>query len=183
MAFWPALSCTFVDFDDSATVYESPEVIDGLSWNGVRWAFTNTVVGNWVPLSTLSHMLDCQIYGLEPWGHHLTNILLHGAATVLLFLALRNMTGSVWRSAIVAALFAVHPLRVESVAWISARKDVLSGLFFMLTIYTYSHYVRQPSARRYLTVALFFVLGLMSKAILVTLPFALLLLDYWPLSR
>ncbi len=129
-------------------------------------------------------MLDCQLYGLNAGGHHLTNVLLHAASAILLFLILRQMTGSLWRSAFVAAIFAIHPLRVESVAWISERKDVLSGFFFMLTLGAYLRYVQPAgSAGRYLAVMLLFALGLMSKPMLVTLPFVLLLLDYWPLKR
>ncbi len=182
-AFWPALSCGFINLDDPANVYESPQVIRGLSWEGVRYAFTQPVVDHWAPLTTFSHMLDCQIFGLQPWGHHLSNVLLHGLSTVLLFLVLRRMTGAIWRSAFVAALWAVHPLRVESVVWVTERKDVLSGIFLMLTLGAYVHYVRHPSSWRYVALALLFSLGLMSKSMLVTLPFALLLLDYWPLGR
>jgi tetratricopeptide (TPR) repeat protein len=138
---------------------------------------------NWHPLTTISHMLDCQLYGLKAGGHHLTNVLLHIAAAVLLFLALLEMTSAFWRSAFVAAVFAIHPLRVESVAWIAERKDVLSGVFFMLTLLVYVHYTRAPSFRRYLALALVFTMGLMSKPMLVTLPFVLLVLDYWPLDR
>ena len=128
-------------------------------------------------------MLDCQLYGLRAGGHHFTNVLLHTISVVLLFLALRQMTGALWRSAFVATLFAIHPLHVESVAWVAERKDVLSGVFFMLTLLAYVHHVRAPSIRRYLTVALLFTAGLMSKPMLVTLPFVLLLLDYWPFQR
>ena len=129
-------------------------------------------------------MLDCQLYGLHAGGHHLTNVLLHAATAILLFLVLRRMTGDLWPSAFVAAVFAIHPLRVESVAWVAERKDVLSGLFFMLTLGAYVGYVRRPfSLARYLTVVLLFALGLMAKPMLVTLPFVLLLLDYWPLGR
>ena len=128
-------------------------------------------------------MLDCQLHGLNAGWHHLTNVLLHCLAVVLLFVALERMTGALWRSAFVSAVFAVHPLHVESVAWIAERKDVLSAVFFMLTLLAYFHYTRSPSIGRYLTVAIVFALGLMSKPMLVTLPFVLLLLDYWPLGR
>ena len=138
---------------------------------------------NWHPVTTISHMLDCQLHGLKAGGHHFTNVLLHSIAAILLFLALQCMTGALWRSAFVAAVFAIHPLRVESVAWIAERKDVLSGVFFMLTLLVYVHYVRAPSIGRYLFVAVVFAFGLMSKPMLVTLPFLLLLLDYWPLNR
>ena len=174
----------FVNFDDDAYVYENPVVKGGLTRNGIVWAFNHRHAGNWHPLTTLSHELDCQWYGLKAGEHHLTNVALHAAAAILLFLALRQMTGALWRSAFVAALFAVHPLRAESVAWVAERKDVLSGLFFMLTLAAYVRYVRQPGSWvRYLTVVLLFALGLMSKPMLVTLPFVLLLLDYWPLRR
>jgi len=183
LAFGRTLGCGFVNYDDPLTVSEVAEVTRGLSAEGVAWAFTHTVIGHWDPLTTLSHMVDCQIYGLKPWGHHLTNVLLHAAGTILLFLALREMTGALWRSAFVAALFAIHPLRVESVAWITERKDVLSGVFFMLALGAYARYAHGPSARRYFPVALAFALGLLCKSMLVTLPFVLLLLDYWPLGR
>src|SRR5207248_4126049 len=141
------------------------------------------------PLTTISHMLDCQLYGLKPGAHHFTNVLLHSIVAILLLLVLQRMTGgpsgsgSIWRSAFVAAVFAIHPLRVESVAWIAERKDVLSGVFFMLTLAAYVRYVREPSNIRYLVVAVLFSLGLMTKPMLVTLPFVLLVLDYWPLGR
>jgi Tfp pilus assembly protein PilF len=138
---------------------------------------------NWHPVTTISHMLDCQLYGLKAGWHHSTNVLLHSIATLLLFLALQQMTRAPWRSAFVAAVFAIHPLRVESVAWIAERKDVLSGVFFMLTLLAYVHYARAPSLRRYLLLATACAFGLMSKPMLVTLPFVLLLLDYWPLGR
>ena len=138
---------------------------------------------NWHPLTTISHMLDCQLYGLKAGWHHSTNVLLHSIAVLLLFLALQQMTRASWRSAFVAAVFAIHPLRVESVAWIAERKDVLSGVFFMLTLLAYAHYVRAPSLGRYLLLATACAFGLMSKPMLVTLPFVLLLLDYWPLGR
>ncbi len=174
----------FVNYDDSVYVYESAQVARGLTLNGIAQAFTHGSYDNWDPLTTMSHMLDCQFYGLNAGGHHLTNILLHTATAILLFLVLRQMTGALWRSAFVAAVFAIHPLRVESVAWVTERKDVLSGLFFMLTIGAYVRYARRPwSPARYGLVVLLFALGLMSKPMLVTLPFVLLLLDYWPLKR
>src|SRR5436305_1684399 len=173
----------FVTYDDPQYVYANPDVSAGLSLPRMSWAFTHTIAGNWHPLTTISHMLDCQLYGLDPSGHHFTNVLFHTIAVVLLFLVLQQMTGSTWRSAFVAALFAIHPLHVESVAWASERKDVLRAVFFMLTLGCYARYVRAPSVRSYLLVLLFFVLGLMSKPMLVTVPFLLLLLDYWPLGR
>ena len=181
--FSPTLHHQFVNYDDDLYVYDNPVVARGLTWQGVAWAFGIHVV-NWHPLTWLSHMLDCQLYGLHPWGHHLTNILLHTATVVCLFLVLREMTGALWRGAFVAAVFAVHPLRVESVAWVAERKDVLSGLFLVLTIWAYARYARHPgSPWRYSLVLLLFALGLMSKPMLVTLPLLLLLLDYWPLGR
>ena len=165
-------------------VYENRHVQRGLTGEGTAWAITAYHACNWHPLTWLSHMLDCQLYGLKPGGHHLTNVLLHAAAAVLLFLALRRMTGALWPSAWVAAVFAIHPLRVESVAWVAERKDVLSGLFFMLTLWFYARYAERPASwGRYLLVVASFALGLTAKPMLVTLPFVLLLLDYWPLGR
>jgi tetratricopeptide (TPR) repeat protein len=188
LAFSGAIHNGFVDFDDDEYVYENAIIRNGLTLGNVVWAFTHAHAGNWHPLTTISHMLDCQLYGLQPLGHHLTNLLLHASTTVLLFVALRQLigpgrTGSFWPCAFVAALFAVHPLRVESVVWISERKDVLSGVFFMLTLLAYAHYARGERRSYYVTVLLFFALGLMCKPILVTLPFVFLLLDYWPLGR
>jgi protein O-mannosyl-transferase len=174
----------FVNYDDNQYVYENPQVDHGLTAQGIFWAFTTIDANNWHPLTWLSHMMDCQLYGLHAGGHHLTNVLLHAATAILLFLVLRRMTGDLWPSAFVAAVFAIHPLRVESVAWVAERKDVLSGLFFMLTLWAYVEYVRHPfSIKRYLSVIVLFALGLMAKPMLVTLPFVLLLLDYWPLGR
>jgi tetratricopeptide (TPR) repeat protein len=173
----------FINYDDNKYVYENPVVEKGLTWQGALWALSYSQIGHWHPLTWLTHMADCQVYGLWAGGHHITNVALHTVATALLFLVLRKMTGTLWRSAFVAAVFAVHPLRAESVAWIAERKDVLSGMFFMLTLWAYLHYVRQPSRGRYLAMALLFGLGLLSKNMLVTLPFVLLLLDWWPLGR
>lgn len=174
----------FVNFDDDEYVYENPMVAGGLTERGVLWAFTRFHSNNWHPLTWVSHMADCEFYGLDAGGHHLTNVLLHAAAAILLFLVLRSATGFLWRSAFVAAIFAIHPLRVESVAWVSERKDILSGIFFMLTIAAYLYYVRRSwSSRRYGLVLVLFGLGLMCKPMLVTLPVILLLLDYWPLNR
>jgi tetratricopeptide (TPR) repeat protein len=181
--FGQTLTHDFVNFDDHVYVYENPLVTRGLTTEGIIGAFTHTHARNWHPLTTLSHMLDCQLYGLNASGHHLTNVILHTISVLLLFLVLKQMTGAFWQSAFVAALFAIHPLHVESVAWIAERKDVLSAVFFMLTLAAYAHYARSPSALRYLLVALLFAFGLMSKPMLVTLPFVLLLLDYWPLGR
>jgi tetratricopeptide (TPR) repeat protein len=181
--FGQTLAHDFVNFDDHVYVYENPLVVRGLSTEGIIAAFTHTHALNWHPLTTLSHMLDCQLYGLKAGGHHLTNVILHTISVLLLFVALTQMTGRLWQSGFVAALFAIHPLHVESVAWIAERKDVLSGLFFMLTLAAYARYAQAPSTLRYLLVVLFFACGLMSKPMLVTLPFVLLLLDYWPLGR
>jgi len=174
----------FVSFDDDVYVYENPAVRSGLTLKGILWAFTHVHGENWHPLTSLSHMLDCELYGLNAGGHHLTNVLLHAAAAIFLFLVVRRMTAALWPSAFVAAVFAIHPLRVESVAWVAERKDVLSGLFFVLTLWAYVRYSRRPpSLIRYGMVVFLFALGLLCKPMLVTLPFVLLLLDYWPLRR
>jgi tetratricopeptide (TPR) repeat protein len=187
--YWPALSHDFVDYDDQDYVTSNAHVQSGLTLESIKWAFSSPVVSNWHPLTMLSHMLDCQLYGLKPWGHHLTSVLLHAVNTVLVFLFLRGLTGAKWRSMLVAAVFGFHPLHVESVAWVAERKDVLSTLFWMLTLWTYALHVEKskgpgPRSKVFYVLALFFfMLGLMSKAMLVTLPFVLLLLDYWPLER
>jgi protein O-mannosyl-transferase len=185
VVFGQTVRYDFVNFDDNAYVYNNPHVACGLTQQTVAWAFTTFHSSNWHPLTWLSHSLDCQLYGTQhPGLHHLTNVVLHAAVAILLFLVLWQMTGSLWPSAFVAAVFAVHPLRVESVAWVAERKDLLSGLFFMLTLAAYVHYVRRPfSWGRHLLVIALFALGLMAKPMLVTLPFVLLLLDYWPLRR
>jgi tetratricopeptide (TPR) repeat protein len=181
--FGQTLHHDFVNFDDGDYVFRNPMVARGLTFQGIVWAFSFHAY-NWHPLTWLSHMLDCQLYGLQAGGHHFTNVLLHTATVIVLFLVLRQMTGALWRSAFVAAVFAVHPLRVESVAWVAERKDVLSGLFFMLTMAAYVRYARLPwSPARYGLVVLLFALGLMCKPMLVTLPLVLWLLDYWPLQR
>ena len=183
IVFGQTLSHGFINYDDPDYVVENAEVTKGLTLHGIGWAFTHSHVHNWHPLTTISHMVDCQLFGLKAGAHHFTNVLLHTVAVLLLFLLVHQFTGALWRSAFVAALFAIHPLHVESVAWVAERKDVLSGVFFMLTLATYLRYVRNPSLASYLLVALVFALGLMSKPMLVTLPFVLLLLDYWPLGR
>ncbi len=184
LVFSRTLTQGFSNIDDSYFVYNEPHISHGFSWSGIAWAFTDGPLGEWYPLSMLSHMLDCQLYGLHPTGHHLTNLLLHAASAVTLFLVLWRMTGGLWPSALVAALFGLHPLHVESVAWVAERRDTLSGLFFMLTLGAYGEYVRHArSPGRYLTVVGLFALGLMAKQMLVTLPALLLLLDYWPLGR
>ncbi len=182
--FGQTLHYGFVNYDDDTYVYENEIVQKGLSLDGLRWAFSFGEVGHWHPLTWLSHMFDCQIYGLNAGGHHLTNLLLHTASAILLFFLLRQMTGFLWRSAFVSAVFAVHPLRVESVAWIAERKDVLGTFFFMLTVGAYISHVRRPSSWvRYITTVVLLAVGLLAKNMLVTVPFILLLLDYWPLNR
>src|SRR6478672_2628720 len=183
VVFGQTLAHDFVNFDDHVYVYENSLVVRGLTTEGIIGAFTHAHALNWHPLTTLSHMLDCQLYGLKASGHHLTNVILHTISVLLLFLILKQITGALWQSVFVAALFAIHPLHVESVAWIAERKDVLSAVFFMLTLAAYARYARAPSTPRYLLVALLFACGLMSKPMLVTLPFVLLLVDYWPLGR
>ena len=173
----------FIRFDDPDYVSENRHVLPGLTSDGMRWAFTTFRSSNWHPLTWLSLQLDASFFGSKPGGYHATNVFLHIANTVLLFLVLCSMTGAIWRSAMLAALFALHPLHVESVAWISERKDVLSTLFWMLTLAAYVGFVRHRSWARYLIIVLAFTLGLLAKPMLVTLPFVLLLLDYWPLGR
>ncbi len=209
IAFWPATHLGFIVLDDPVYVTDNPHVQGGLSWDGVEWAFTNTTQGHyWAPVMWMSHMLACDLFGLNPWGHHLINVLLHALNTALVYLVFRRMSGATWRSLMVAALFGLHPMRVESVAWVTERKDVLSAFFWMLTLLTYARYAQsvtsdacrvsrtEPAAATpdpspvirhpplfYWLAVLFFALGLMSKAMLVTLPFVMLLLDYWPLRR
>lgn len=173
----------FITCDDDMYVYENFIVRGGLSREGVKWSFTAYHSANWHPLTWLSHMLDVQLYGLRAGGHHLTNLVFHLSNTLLLFLFLTHTSGALWPSALVAALFALHPMHVESVAWVSERKDVLSTFFWLATMWAYVWYVSAPSLKRYLSVLLCFALGLMAKPMLVTLPFVLLLLDYWPLTR
>jgi tetratricopeptide (TPR) repeat protein len=179
----PVAHFQFVNFDDDRYVTDNPHVSRGLSWGTVSWALTSTEESNWHPLTWLSHALDCQLFHLNPAGHHYVNLLFHTANVLLLFLLLQKATGYTWRSFMVAALFGVHPLNVESVAWIAERKNVLCAFFFLLTLASYGWYVRSPNAKRYLLVTFLFVLGLMSKPMVITLPFVLLLLDYWPLGR
>jgi protein O-mannosyl-transferase len=181
--YWPAQHYAFVNFDDGEYVYENPHVTAGPTGENIRWAFTKTHSANWHPLTWISHMIDCRLYGLEAGGHHVTNIFLHLLNTLLLFFLLRRMTGALWRSALVAALFALHPLHVESVAWVAERKDVLSALFLFLTVGAYVRYVKRPGIARYGLVAALFAGGLMAKPMLVTLPALLLILDFWPLGR
>jgi hypothetical protein len=181
--YYPVAQHGFVSFDDRVFITENPHVKAGLTPDGLRWALTSTEQGTWHPLTWLSLMLDCQWFGLNAGPHHLMSVLLHAISTVLLFYVLVSMTGRRWPSAVVAALFALHPLHVESVAWASERKDTLSTVFWMLTLLAYVGYVRRPGLVRYAAVFVALALGLMSKPMLVTLPFVLLLLDFWPLGR
>ena len=183
IVFWQVNYCDFINYDDHVYVTENGHVQRGLTMDGIRWAFTTYHASNWHPLTWISHMLDVQFFGLKPQWHHLTNLLFHIANTLLLFFVLYRMTNALWQSAFVAALFALHPLHVESVAWVAERKDVVSTFFWMLTMGAYCYYVERPGLRRYLPVVSFFALGLMAKPMLVTLPFILLLLDYWPFLR
>jgi protein O-mannosyl-transferase len=188
-AYWPALNCDFVQLDDPDYVTSNPNIQNGLNWPVVAWAFRTGHAANWHPVTWLSHALDVQLFGLNPRGHHATSIAFHLANSILLFLLLNRMTGAQWRSAAVAGLFAVHPLHVESVAWVSERKDLLSTFFWLLTVGAYARYAQQGKAEGaagkvfYGLALLCFAFGLMSKPMVVTLPFVLLLLDYWPLGR
>ncbi|MBC2717646.1 MAG: tetratricopeptide repeat protein [Desulfobacteraceae bacterium] len=173
----------FVNYDDTIYVAENSNIQKGISINSLAWAFTTVHAANWHPITWLSHMLDCRFFGMHPGNHHLTNLFLHIANILLLFFVFRKMTGGLWQSAFMAALLALHPLNVESVAWMSERKNVLSTFFWMLTMGCYAAYVFRPSISRYFGMLVFFVFGLMSKPMLVTLPCVLLLLDYWPLER
>ena len=173
----------FINFDDDLYITDNLNVKAGLTSESVKWAFTTSHPPYWHPVTWLSHMLDYQLYGSHAKGYLLTNLFFHIANSLLLFLVLFRMTGAIWQSAFVAAMFAFHPLNVESVAWIAERKNVLSTLFWLLTMWAYIHYAAKPTVKRYGLVFLFFTLGLMSKPMLVTLPFVLLLLDYWPLRR
>jgi tetratricopeptide (TPR) repeat protein len=200
VAYEPVRKNGFVDLDDGAYITKNPNVNEGITLQSVVWAFTKFHSGNWHPLTWLSHTLDCEIYGLNPLGHHTTSVIIHIANSLLLFWVLRKMTastpdngiqgqasspqaGTIWPSAFVAGVFALHPVHVESVAWAAERKDVLSGLFWMLTMLAYARYVERPNIKRYALVLLAFLMGLMSKPMVITLPFVLLLLDWWPLER
>lgn len=181
--FIPLLWCDFINFDDPPLVTQNPYIHSGLTLDGIRWAFSTGYVANWIPLSWISHMLDVQLFGMNPAGHHLINVLFHVASTAFLFLFLNRVTRSPWQSAAATLLFALHPLHVESVAWVAERKDVLSAFFWMLTMYAYCRYVERPCIARYIAVMVYFTLGLLAKPMLVTLPIILLLLDWWPLGR
>ena len=181
--FWQVNQFDFINFDDPVYVTENSNIQSGITLNGVRWAFSTTYAEFWHPLTWLSLMLDYQLHGLNAGGYHLSNLILHIMSTLLLFWLFNRMTGAIWRSAFVAALFALHPLHVESVAWIAERKDVLSAFFWMLTLCLYVYYTEKPVIKRYLLVLLSFSCGLMSKPMIVSLPIVLILLDYWPLGR
>jgi tetratricopeptide (TPR) repeat protein len=183
VVYAPVLDFGFVKYDDPQYVSANPHVFGGVTLQGISWALTSGYAANWHPLTWISHMLDIEMYGMNAGWHHLTNVLLHMASAVLLFALLYRMTGALGRSAFVAGLFAVHPIHVESVAWVAERKDVLSTFFWTLTLWAYLRYAARPELRRYLLVVVFFALALMSKPMVVTLPFILLLLDYWPLRR
>jgi tetratricopeptide (TPR) repeat protein len=189
VVFWPALRYGFVHYDDQDYVTDNKDVQHGLNWQSVKWALTTAHATNWHPVTWMSHMVDYQLYALQPGGHHLTSLLLHAANSILLFLLLGRLTGALWPSAFVAAIFALHPLRVESVVWISERKDVLSTFFWMLTVWAYVRYAENLKSKVssfkyfYALALVLFALALMAKPMVVTLPFVLLLLDYWPLGR
>lgn len=183
VVFWPVGSYEFIQLDDLHYIANNAVIRKGLSVETARWAFTSFHLGNWHPVTWLSHALDVSVFGLAPGPHHLVNLFWHIAATLLLFLVLQRATGALWKSATVGALFALHPLHVESVAWAAERKDVLSAFFLMLTILLYLGYVRRPRSGAYVSVLAAYALGLMSKPMLVTVPFLLLLLDWWPLNR
>ncbi len=181
--YWQTLNHDFVGFDDPAYITENQHIKNGLTLKSITWSFTTMAAGNWHPLTWISHIFDVHVYGMNPKGHHLTNVIFHILNSLLLFLVLKRMTGALWKSAFIAALFALHPLHVESVAWAAERKDVLSAFFWILTLWGYVCYAHRQGVGRYMLVLLFFILGLMSKPMMVTLPFVLILMDYWPLKR
>ena len=183
VVYWPVNGHDFIDYDDPLYVTNNLHIHQGLTWQGVSWAFTADYAKNWHPLTWISHMADVQLFGAYAGGHHMTNVVFHIINILLLFYLLHETTGFIWRSAFVAAFFAMHPLHVESVVWISERKDVLSTCFWLLTLLAYIEYVKRPCSRRSGAIVLFFVLGLLSKPMVVTLPFVMLLMDYWPLQR
>jgi len=181
--YWDVATNDFINFDDDKYVFNNPAVKQGLTPESILWAFSSFHIANWHPLTWLSHMFDVQFFGMSAGPHHLMSLFFHILNTLLLFIVFNKLTRNLWRSGFVAALFALHPIHVESVAWISERKDVLSTFFLMLTIWSYIWYTEKKVFVRYFIVILFFAFGLMSKPMLVTLPFVLLLIDYWPLSR
>src|SRR5271165_3921052 len=181
--YYPVRHYDFLNYDDNVVVTQNVHVKYGLKWDSVKWAFTSYRQANWVPLTWISHALDCQLYGLRPGPHHETNLLLHVVCVLLLLWILVMATGGTGRSFMVAALFALHPVNVESVAWVASRRNMLSMLFFLLALGVYRWYALRPGIGRYLLVVLLYILGFMSKAQVITLPFVLLLWDYWPLGR
>ena len=184
LVFGQTLHFDFVNYDDNGNVYETPQVTAGVSLSGIKWAVTHTQIGRWTPIATISRQIDCQFFALRAGGHHLTNVVLHALAAVLLFLFLLDLTGFIWRSGFVTAVFALHPLHVEAVAWVSERSELLCAVFFILALWSYSNYTRKSLRRLHYAIAMFwFALGFMSKPMIVTLPFVMLLLDYWPLGR
>ncbi len=183
LAYLPATRDRFINYDDDEYITQNQVVQSGLTWAGVKWAFTTRHASNWHPLTWLSHMTDCELFRLNPGGHHLVNILIHAANATLLFMLLLRLTDALWPSAFIAALFAWHPLHVESVAWVSERKDVLSTFFALLALLSYVRFARENRRGNFWLAVIFFALGLMSKPMPVTLPFVMLLLDYWPLQR
>jgi tetratricopeptide (TPR) repeat protein len=183
LAYEPIRHNGFINYDDDVYVTNNSNITGGITWPGIKWAFTKPYAANWHPLTWLSHMVDCELFGLNPLGHHLVSVLFHIANALLLFWILNNLTGAIWPGAFVAAVFALHPLQVESVAWAAERKTVLSGLFWFLTIAVYSWYTKRGGIGRYIAVLGTYALCIMTKPIVVTLPFVLLLLDYWPLER
>jgi len=187
--FWQVRNSEFINYDDGKYIYENPHIQDGITWEGIQWALTADLLFDsphadfWIPVTFLSHIFSSELFGMDASGHHLINLLFHVLNSVMLFCVLTRMTGTLWQSAFVAALFAVHPLHVESVAWVTERKDVLSTFFWMLTMWSYHRYTQNSSLHRYLLVFLALALGLMTKPMLITLPFVFLLLDFWPLGR
>jgi tetratricopeptide (TPR) repeat protein len=181
--YWQVVGHDFINLDDDQYVTENYKIHSGLTWENIKWAFSSGHASNWHPLTWISHMIDCSLFGLDPAGHHAVNVILHIANTILLFVILNSMTNTLWQSAVIAALFALHPLHIESVAWIAERKDVLSTFLGLLTLFFYIKYVNKPDQKKYILVLIVFSLGLMAKPMLVTLPFVLLLIDYWPLKR
>jgi Flp pilus assembly protein TadD len=183
MVYTPVRTHQFIRYDDPVYITDNRYIRDGFTWDGIRWAFTSVDAGHWMPLTWMSHMLDCELFGLDAGGHHLISVFIHAASTAALFLLLLRITAARWPSAFAALVFGLHPLHVESVAWAAERKDVLSALFSILTLWVYAAYAKNPSRRRYAVVVALFAFGLLSKSMLVTLPLLMLLLDYWPLRR
>lgn len=181
--YWQVGDHEFINYDDNAYVYDNLHVAEGISGSNIIWAFTSVYAANWHPITWLSHMADAHIYGMDPRGHHLSSVFIHTFSSVFLFLLLSRMTGSLWQSSFVAALFALHPLHVQSVAWVAERKDVLSAFFGFLTLLLYAAYVEKRKPALYFLSLFSFALGLMAKPMLVTLPVVMLLMDFWPLNR